>query len=51
LTVKPDPRVIFIIILNLKDPSLSGSDSNTKPNSLGYGSKKSYRKKKTNEEK
>jgi len=32
----PDPRVIFIITLNLHDPSLSGSDCNTIPNYLGY---------------
>jgi len=35
-----DPRIIFIILiitLNLHDPSLSGSDCNTKPNSLGCG--------------
>jgi len=37
----PDPRVIFIIlivILNLHDPSLSGSDCNIRLNSLGCGS-------------
>ena len=37
----PDPRVIFIIliiILNLHDLSLSGSDCNNRPNSLGCGS-------------
>jgi len=34
----PDPRVIFIITLNLHDPSLSGSDCNTISNNLGYGS-------------
>jgi hypothetical protein len=36
----PDPRVIFIILiitLNLHDSSLSGSDCNTRPNSLGCG--------------
>jgi len=36
-----DPRVIFIIliiILNLHDSSLSESDCNTRPKSLGYGS-------------
>jgi hypothetical protein len=36
-----DPRVILIIliiILNLHDSSLSESDCNTKPNSLGCGS-------------
>ena len=41
LAVTPDPRVIFIILiitLNLYDPSLSGSDCNTRPNSLGCGS-------------
>jgi hypothetical protein len=41
LAVTPDPRVIFIILiitLNLHDPSLSGSDCNTRPNSLGCGS-------------
>jgi hypothetical protein len=41
LTATPDPRVIFIILiitLNLNDPSLSGSDCNTKLNSLGYES-------------
>jgi len=35
-----DPRVIFIILiitLNLHDPSLSGSDCNIRPNSLGCG--------------
>ena len=35
-----DPRVIFIIfiiILNLHDPSLNGFGCNTKPNSLGCG--------------
>jgi hypothetical protein len=34
----PDPRVIFIILiitLNLHNPSLSGSDYNTRSNSLG----------------
>jgi hypothetical protein len=33
-----DPRVIFIILiitLNLHDPSLSGSEYNTRPNNLG----------------
>jgi len=37
LAATPDPRVIFlilIIILNLHDPSLSGSDCNTGSNSL-----------------
>jgi hypothetical protein len=38
LTATPDPRVIFIIILNLKYPTLNGFGCNTKPNSLGYGS-------------
>jgi hypothetical protein len=41
VTATSDPRVIFIIliiILNLHDPSLSGSDYNTRPNSLGCGS-------------
>jgi len=41
LTATSDPRVIFIILiitLNLNDPSLSGSDYNTKLNSLGCGS-------------
>jgi hypothetical protein len=36
-----DPRVIFIILiitLNLHDPSLSGSEYNTRPNSLGCAS-------------
>ena len=36
-----DLRVIFIILiitLNLHDPSLSGFDCNTRPNSLGCGS-------------
>jgi hypothetical protein len=37
LTATPDPKVIFIIILNLNDPSLSGSGCNTKSNSLGWG--------------
>ena len=38
LTATLDPRVIFIIliiILNFHDSSLSESDGNTKPNSLG----------------
>jgi len=35
LAATPDQRVIFIIILKLHDPSLSGSDCNTRPNSLG----------------
>jgi len=37
LTATPDPRIIFIILiitLNLHDPSLDGSDCNTRPNSL-----------------
>jgi hypothetical protein len=38
LTAMPDPRVIFIITLNLNDSSLSGSGCNTKLNSLGFGS-------------
>jgi len=41
LTAMPDPRVMFIILiitLNLHDPSLSESDYNTRPNSLGCGS-------------
>jgi hypothetical protein len=41
VTATPDPRVIFIILiitLNLHDPSLSGSDCNTRSNSLGCGS-------------
>jgi len=38
LTATPDPSVIFIIILNLNDPSLSGFGCNTKPNSFGCGS-------------
>jgi hypothetical protein len=33
-----DPRVIFIIILNLHDSSLSESGCNTGPKSLGCGS-------------
>jgi len=40
LTATPDPRVIFIILiitLNLHDPSLNGSNCNTRPNSLGCG--------------
>jgi len=40
LAATPDPRVIFIILIitiNLHDPSLSGSDCNTRPNSLGCG--------------
>jgi len=32
-----DPRVIFIIILNLHDLSLSESDCNTGPKSIGCG--------------
>jgi hypothetical protein len=41
LAANTDSRVISIILiitLNLHDPSLSGSDCNTKPNSLGCGS-------------
>jgi hypothetical protein len=41
VTATPDQRVIFIILmitLNLHDSSLRGSDCNTRPNSLGYGS-------------
>jgi hypothetical protein len=41
LAATPDLRVIFIILiitLNLHDPSLSGFDCNTRPNSLGCGS-------------
>jgi hypothetical protein len=41
LTATPDPRVMFIILiitLNFHDPSLSESDYNTRPNSLGCGS-------------
>jgi hypothetical protein len=41
LAATPDLRVIFIIliiILNLHDPSLSGFDYNTRPNSLKCGS-------------
>jgi len=41
MAATPDPKVIFIIliiILNLHDPSLSGSDCNIRPNSLGCGS-------------
>jgi len=41
LAATPDPRVIFIILiitLNLHDPSLNGSDCNTRSNSLGCGS-------------
>jgi hypothetical protein len=41
LAATPDPRVIFIILiitLNLHGPSLSKSDCNIKPNSLGCGS-------------
>jgi len=41
LAATPDPRVIFIIFiitLNLYDSSLSGSDCNTRSNSLGCGS-------------
>jgi hypothetical protein len=37
LAATPDPRVTFIIwiiTLNLHDPSLSGFSCNTKPNSL-----------------
>ena len=35
LAATPDLRVIFIITLNLHDPSLSGGDCNTRSNSLG----------------
>jgi len=35
LAATPDPRVIFIITLNLHDPSLSGSGCNTKLDSFG----------------
>jgi len=38
LTAMSDIRVIFIILiitLNLHDPSLSGFDCNTRPNSIG----------------
>jgi hypothetical protein len=38
LTATSDQRVIFIvliIILNLHEPILSGSDCNTRPNNLG----------------
>ena len=41
LAATPNPRVIFIIliiILNLHDPSLSGSSCNTRLNSFGCGS-------------
>ena len=41
LVVTLDLKVILIILiitLNLHDPSLSGSDCNTRPNSLGCGS-------------
>ena len=41
LTVTPDPKIIFIILiitLNLHYPSLSGFGSNTRPNNLGCGS-------------
>jgi hypothetical protein len=41
LTATSDPRVIFIILiitLNLNDPSLSGSDCNTKLDSFRCGS-------------
>jgi hypothetical protein len=41
LAATSDLRVIFIILiitLNLHDPSLSGSECNTRHNSLGYGS-------------
>jgi len=41
MTVTSDPRIIFIILiitLNLHDPSLSGFDCNTRPNSFRYGS-------------
>jgi len=41
LAATSDPRVIFIILiitLNLHDPSLSGSDCNTRSNNLGCGS-------------
>jgi len=33
-----DPKVIFIITLNLHDLSLSEFGCNIRPNSLGYGS-------------
>jgi hypothetical protein len=35
LTAMPNPSVIFIITLNLNDPSLIGSGYNIKPNSFG----------------
>jgi len=38
MAATPDPRIIFIILiitLNLHDPSLRGSDCNTRPDSLG----------------
>jgi hypothetical protein len=38
LAATPDPKVIFIITLNLHDLSLSEFGCNTRPNSLGYGS-------------
>jgi len=38
LAVTLDPRVIFIIILNLHDTSLSDSGYNTGPKSLECGS-------------
>jgi hypothetical protein len=41
MTAMSNPKVIFIIsiiTLNLHDPSLSGSDCNTRPNNLGCGS-------------
>jgi len=38
LAATPDPKVIFIITLNLHDLSLSECGCNTRPNSLGYGS-------------
>ena len=38
LTATLDPRVIFIIILNLYDSSLSESGCNTELKSLGCGS-------------
>ena len=36
MIVTLDPKIIFIITLNVKDTSLSGFDCNNKPNSLEY---------------
>jgi len=38
LAAMPDLKVIFIITLNLHDPSLSELCCNTGPKNIGYGS-------------